>query len=186
MFCSTIASHIAVLLTLNYQFFRLNGFTTAVLCPSSSTDDPLPALSSLSATFLLGTAFALAGGTLRRWCYATLGRLFTFEVTLQPDHTLVTHGPYTYMRHPSYTGNWLLMASTALLFFGKSEYVAVCGLKGTWFGWMQYLWIILASFSSLAVWRRADAEDVLLEDKFGEKWKAWKADVPWKFVPYVW
>ena len=37
----------------------------------------------------------------------TLGRFFTYDVTIQPGHRVVTSGPYRWVRHPSYTGGLL-------------------------------------------------------------------------------
>ena len=34
----------------------------------------------------------------------TLARFFTYDVTIQPGHRVVTAGPYRWVRHPSYTG----------------------------------------------------------------------------------
>ena len=47
----------------------------------------------------------LVGGLALRWVsILTLGRFFTVDVAIQPDHTIVQHGPYRLVRHPSYTG----------------------------------------------------------------------------------
>ena len=46
-----------------------------------------------------------------RFCHAVLllspiralGRLFRFELAILPGHKLIKHGPYSVVRHPSYT-----------------------------------------------------------------------------------
>src|SRR5882762_4123456 len=72
--------------------------------------NPQQAASHIRVTpvFLIGWFFAVIGGSIRLWCYRTLARLFTFELTIRNDHKLVTSGPYSYARHPSYTA--LIMA----------------------------------------------------------------------------
>lgn len=49
-------------------------------------------------------AVCVAGTALRAWCFASLGRLFTYEVGIRSQHELVGSGPYTLLLHPSYTG----------------------------------------------------------------------------------
>ena len=52
----------------------------------------------------LGLLIAASGVALRTWSIVTLGRFFTYDVTIQPGHRVVTAGPYRWVRHPSYTG----------------------------------------------------------------------------------
>ena len=56
---------------------------------------------------VIGAALILAGGALRSWGIATLGRFFRRDVTIQADHRVVTDGPYRLLRHPGYAGNLL-------------------------------------------------------------------------------
>ncbi|HEY3384222.1 MAG TPA: isoprenylcysteine carboxylmethyltransferase family protein [Vicinamibacterales bacterium] len=63
----------------------------------------------------LGVA-VLAGGLVLRWVsIVTLGRLFTVDVAIQQNHSLVERGPYRFVRHPSYSG--LLVAFLGLGLF---------------------------------------------------------------------
>ncbi len=41
------------------------------------------------------------GCLLRSWCFNTLKEYFTFNVTIQKDHKLITTGPYSLLIHPS-------------------------------------------------------------------------------------
>ena len=52
----------------------------------------------------LGVAVFAAGGALRIWPVFVLGRRFSGLVAIQPEHTLVTGGIYSVVRHPSYLG----------------------------------------------------------------------------------
>src|SRR5215510_7346311 len=52
----------------------------------------------------LGVVLFAAGGALRIWPVFVLGHRFSGLVAIQPGHTLVTHGVYSVIRHPSYLG----------------------------------------------------------------------------------
>jgi protein-S-isoprenylcysteine O-methyltransferase len=61
-----------------------------------------------------GVVVTAAGIGLRQWSIATLGEYFVGHVMVQPGQTMVAHGPYRWMRHPSYAGQWLEMAGVGL------------------------------------------------------------------------
>ena len=77
---------------------------------------------------VVGVALMCGGMLLRYWSVRTLGRFFTVRVEVGADHELVDTGPYTVLRHPSYTGmllvylgagvaldSWLSVAAAVLL-----------------------------------------------------------------------
>lgn len=67
---------------------------------------------------LLALVLILAGLAVRWAAILTLGRLFTVDVAIQPNHSVVQTGPYRFVRHPSYSG--LLLAFLGLgVFFGN-------------------------------------------------------------------
>ena len=81
---------------------------------------PLPA--SLRWT---GVVIAAIGGILILWTFHSLGTNLTDTVVTRREHTLVTHGPYRWVRHPFYasvaltvTGNALAAANWFLLLTG--------------------------------------------------------------------
>ena len=53
--------------------------------------------------------------TLKYWAIATLGPRWTFRVLVPPRSTLVTGGPYRFMRHPNYVGVLGEIAGFALM-----------------------------------------------------------------------
>src|SRR6516162_6234624 len=64
----------------------------------------------------LGVVLFAAGGALRIWPVFVLGRRFSGLVAIQPGHTLVTHGVYSVIRHPSYLGLLVNSLGWALAF----------------------------------------------------------------------
>ena len=62
------------------------------------------------------TAIIIAFGLiLRISAVVSLGRWFTWNVTVQPGQVLVTEGPYRVIRHPSYAGAWLVFVGSCVL-----------------------------------------------------------------------
>lgn len=79
-------------------------------------------------------SFAVAfGAFIRLWCYRQLGCLFTFEITIQPGHALITSGPYSVVRHPSYTGIYLTLLGSTAVAFAPGAYLRECWLPA-WLG----------------------------------------------------
>jgi protein-S-isoprenylcysteine O-methyltransferase Ste14 len=64
-----------------------------------------------------GLVLIVACIALRAWSIGTLGRFFQYAIQIQSGHTVVTSGPYRFVRHPSYTG----------LILGVTGYALACG-----------------------------------------------------------
>lgn len=58
---------------------------------------PAPGMATIVGVGVLALAKAL-----KVWAIASLGSRWTFRVLVPPDSSLVTHGPYAWMRHPNY------------------------------------------------------------------------------------
>jgi protein-S-isoprenylcysteine O-methyltransferase Ste14 len=78
-----------------------------------------------------GVAFAFCGIALWIWTFSHLGKNVTDTVVTRERHSLVTSGPYQWVRHPFYvaillvfTGlslamaNWLMLVMSGVVFFG--------------------------------------------------------------------
>jgi len=76
-----------------------------------------------------GVGVGVNAGALLIWTLRSLGKNLTDTVVTRTEHTLVTSGPYRWVRHPFYvslalcvaanslaTANWFILASGALLF----------------------------------------------------------------------
>jgi methyltransferase len=75
--------------------------------------------------------FVLAKG-LKYWAIATLGPRWTFRVLVPPRSTLVSAGPYRFMRHPNYLGVIGELAGFALM-----AHAAFAGVASVLvFGWL--------------------------------------------------
>lgn len=56
-----------------------------------------------------GVVVMAAGLVVRLWAVVTLGRSFSTFLDVRPGQSIVQHGPYRWVRHPSYTGLWLIV-----------------------------------------------------------------------------
>jgi len=62
-----------------------------------------------------GIGVFLAGKLLKWWAIFSLGRFWSFRVLVVPGATLVTGGPYRWLRHPNYVGLVGELAGVALM-----------------------------------------------------------------------
>jgi protein-S-isoprenylcysteine O-methyltransferase Ste14 len=63
----------------------------------------------------LGTGLGAAGAALLLWTFRTLGSNLTDTVVTRKAHTLVTNGPYRWVRHPFYDSAALVMVAVTLM-----------------------------------------------------------------------
>ena len=54
--------------------------------------------------FIVGLVLMAAGVFIRQWAIVVLGRFFTADVRVRSGQTVVSRGPYRWVRHPSYSG----------------------------------------------------------------------------------
>lgn len=62
-----------------------------------------------------GVGVSAMGGALLAWTLVRLGKNLTDTVVTRREHTLVTRGPYRFVRHPFYDAAALFVLGTALL-----------------------------------------------------------------------
>jgi protein-S-isoprenylcysteine O-methyltransferase Ste14 len=122
---------------------------------------PLPDPTGDWATAVGGVLY-FPGTSLYLWSLALLGPQFGVSgvsgAGLYRDHRLVKSGPFAVIRHPMYLGV-LLAAAGALLIFRT---------------WAMLLFAPL----SLVVIVRAEREEELLAEEFGDAWKTYCSKVP--------
>ncbi|KZT04530.1 uncharacterized protein LAESUDRAFT_761090 [Laetiporus sulphureus 93-53] len=140
----------------------------------------------LSPMFLAGCGCGVVGGFIRYQCYRTLGRLFTYEISIRDNHQLITTGPYAWVRHPSYSGGFICCVGMGLCYASQGSYLKECGILDTTAGKVAsvlYAAMIFYGTASLVV--RAPQEDAMLRKEFGAEWDEWAKKVPYRMIPYV-
>ncbi|KJA22513.1 hypothetical protein HYPSUDRAFT_202089 [Hypholoma sublateritium FD-334 SS-4] len=132
---------------------------------------------------LIGATLATFAAGLRIWCFNALGPFFTFEITIRPKHRLITHGPYAWVRHPSYTGVYLTLAGATLVLAAPGSWTAACAVRTIPGALAVLFWAAKCTFAFRGMVVRLRAEDAVLRDTFGAQWEDYAARVPNKFVP---
>lgn len=154
---------------------QLSSHVDSVLCPTQRTQH------LVTPVFLLGVMMAALGMFIRVRCFHELGHLFTFDLTMYPEHKLVTSGFYKYVRHPAYTGSLLLVAGIAFSHLTPGSWVIECGFLGPFssalLGAAWWVWALSVGVS------RAYAEDGELRKLSTCEWDAYAAEVRFWFVP---
>ena len=100
----------------------------------------------------VGASIMLVGIALRQWAIWALGGFFSTEVKIMSNQRIVKEGSYKILRHPSYTGLWMI-----ILGFGLAV--------GTWLGTV----VALLLFGS-AIRYRIRVEENVLKKEFGEEY----------------
>jgi protein-S-isoprenylcysteine O-methyltransferase Ste14 len=179
-------------------------FAATDYCPSAlskaiinhlvRSDDPQRALTqigSLSPTFIAGSLLSIMGGLLRTHCYRTLGKMFTFELSIRKEHKLITSGVYGIVRHPGYTGGISVLLGFLLCSLSRHSWLVAFSLlalgqaESMMANVLGCAWISMFVMFGVGLVRRMNDEDVMLEQNFGKEWKEWAERVPWRLVPWV-
>jgi protein-S-isoprenylcysteine O-methyltransferase len=126
----------------------------AVVLRSAVPAARLPGTAGLRDTLVI--ALLAAGLGIRWYAILYLGRQFTVDIAIRRDHRLIRTGPYSMVRHPSYTGMMLAFAGVAVHFWN-------------WLGIAALLIPV-----SAALRHRIRQEEKALEREFGEEFIAYK------------
>ncbi|MEZ4819155.1 MAG: isoprenylcysteine carboxylmethyltransferase family protein [Bdellovibrionota bacterium] len=110
-------------------------------------------LSNIWGAFL----FALSGLLFRIYSIQYLGKQFTSKVKIVEEHQLITSGPYKKIRHPSYTGSFMMLLGNALMY-------------GSWLGICAVVFFMLPAFLF-----RIRVEEKTLTAFFGQKYIDYKS-----------
>ncbi|KAH9944989.1 uncharacterized protein BXZ73DRAFT_95976 [Epithele typhae] len=141
----------------------------------------------ITPAFLVGWTLLVVGAWLKMASFRELGKHFTFEVTVQNDHRLVTTGPYSVVRHPAYTATWIMFVGTVLCAFSEGAWFRESGFLHTWKGRLiALLWVADLTYApSMMVFKRVRVEDALMKKTFGKEWDEWTKQTPWAVLPWI-
>ncbi|KAK7442219.1 hypothetical protein VKT23_016190 [Stygiomarasmius scandens] len=157
------------------------------LMPSSN----LHPLTHTPSTFFFGVLFISFAAWIRYTCYRTLGKHYTFEITLLQDHNLITTGPYSVVRHPGYASYLLYYIGLIFVWCSRGSWVResqVLSLEGVLMGMGRMFFVVWGTFYTailIFLMLRVEKEDELLKERFGKQWVEWQRSAPWKLVPGI-
>jgi protein-S-isoprenylcysteine O-methyltransferase Ste14 len=100
-----------------------------------------------------GVGIALFGFALLQWSQYTLGKNWSDTPRMIQEQSLVTHGPYQFIRHPIYTAFLLILGSSLLI-------------SANWL--IGFAWI---GMTILEVVSRISFEENLMLEYFGEEYR---------------
>jgi protein-S-isoprenylcysteine O-methyltransferase len=112
-------------------------------------------------------AAMLGGLFLRIWAVATLGRFFTWFITVYDDHKVIREGPFRFIRHPAYCGALILLVAN--LIFLHSWVGAALSLV----------------FQLLAYVRRIGYEEAMMVERMGQDYATYRREVR-ALIPLLW
>lgn len=117
--------------------------------------------------FWTGTVIMLLGIGLRIWAIATLGKSFRTTVETHQNQTVVRRGPYTLVRHPSYTG---------LLLTG-------CGYGIALENWLSLIFAVGLPLAALLY--RIHVEERAMVESLGAEYQKYQKNTK-KLIPWIW
>jgi len=130
---------------------------------------------------------SIAGALIRIWSHRSLGKCFTWEVTILPDHTLYTSGPYSAVRHPGYTGAIMTLIGNVIFSLARGTYLRECVGRSypTTFQIGRILFGVYASIGCTTMLNRSVKEDRVLQRAFGQEWERWAARTQYRLLPGI-
>ena len=114
-----------------------------------------------------GAVLGLFALLLLYWTLTSLGKNLTDTVAIRVQHTLVTNGPYRWVRHPFYVSVLLLICAASLL--SANWFLGIVGLL---------VFLLLAMI-------RISIEERKLVERFGEEYRSYMKRTR-RFLPRLW
>jgi len=157
------------------------------LCPKSSLENTLYPDARLPVIAWIGCIIATLGSSLRLWSQRLLGRFFTWELSIRPGHKLYTAGPYSFVRHPSYTGAITMFIGNIIFGFARGTYLGECigSSYPTAFKIGGTIFVAYLTLGAAALLSRSGNEDEMLKKEFGKEWEEWAGRTRYRVLPGV-
>ncbi|KAG1733698.1 hypothetical protein EDB19DRAFT_1207656 [Suillus lakei] len=136
--------------------------------------------------FLACNLAVAIGGAWRFYCMSTLGKLWSFQLSVRKEHRLVTSGPYSVVRHPSYTGLLLQSVGIIVLYGSPGSWMWQSGILQVPF--MTAVAVVGFFMYTISVWvsiSRPAVEDKMMQRAMGEDWENWAKKVKYRLLPGV-
>ena len=89
--------------------------------------------------FYPGIVLMVIGILVRQWAIFVLGRFFTVTVSVQKNQKVIDHGPYRYIRHPSYLGLFLIVVGIGLALHSWGGIIVLIVMNGIAFGYRMHV-----------------------------------------------
>jgi protein-S-isoprenylcysteine O-methyltransferase Ste14 len=113
-----------------------------------------------------GIAILIIGSLFRQYSIRILGKYFTPEVIVDTNQPVIESGPYRWIRHPGYSGAFLMFLGIGLA-FGS---------------WLSLIVFFLEAFFVYS--RRVKAEEKAMLETIGEPYRVYLARTK-RFIPFI-
>jgi protein-S-isoprenylcysteine O-methyltransferase Ste14 len=140
----------------------------------------------ITPVFLAGSLLVMVGGMLRFYCMLTLGKFWSFPLSVRKEHRIVTSGPYSIVRHPSYTGFLLQCIGIIITHGSEGSWMRQSGLLQVPYVKVlaAIVFFMLTTGVFMAIYRSV-VEDKMLQRALGEDWENWAKKVKYRLLPGV-
>lgn len=101
---------------------------------------------------------------------------------------LVTTGPYSIVRHPSYIAACMAFHGACILFLAPGSTLSLASRASTRSPLLmigQALALLLACSPVVSLPRRIRKEEQMLREEFGEEWELYARAVRWRMIPGI-
>ncbi|KAG0695636.1 hypothetical protein DFH29DRAFT_1083284 [Suillus ampliporus] len=145
-----------------------------------------PDASKLTTASVFGSLMFVMSGYIRWECYRTLGRFFTYELSIRDGHKLVTSGPYSVVRHPSYVGIVLSLIGACAMYGTPGSWLRESGILGLPFvSGVAKVWAALMVAAVVCLAIRIPSEDKMMAQSIGKEWEEWAQRVRYRLIPGI-
>lgn len=152
------------------------------------TSNPSVSRIRITAVFMVGSFLIYVATAIRLACYRELGRHFTFQLAILPGHKLITSGPYSIVRHPSYTASTMSNLGVVLCQVGAGSFLNEVVMNEKIFGWGHVAgaaWVVAVTAVSYMLIKRIPREDLALRKEFGAEWDRWAQRTKYRLIPGI-